>query len=185
MPAPKELQPIIDQLVASVHDNASQPSDIQKLYEWLELDGWDELMSDLDDGLAVNVGSVASRFFEDADLIAKSDPSLGRITDSKRVAHARGQIKRVIESDGGDLFVTIHAYPLVDSKGRTAVLGCLVEVHGQGGPVAFWRQPVPGREQLIIESFHREHVWLHDEIDSLPDSYLLFMWQTKEQTACH
>ncbi len=180
MPASEKIQQIKERLVASVNEGTAEPADVHVLYEWLETDGWDELIRDLDQGMAIDLSWFDKSYFSDSELIAGEDLSLEEVTDKKRLESARRQIAQAIEGGDCNVTLTAHAYPLSDHQGRKAILGCLIAIQGQAGPAPSWQGVFRDRASFI-ENLHQKHVWLWDEVDSLADTYLLSLWKTEKK----
>lgn len=178
---PEELQPMIDALVAHAWGEGPAPKDIGPLYDWLTVDGWDALIADLGDEMALMIDCLADLNFTDGEFratVGKADDE--PVTDAERVDYARQLIARIEAGEYDDYFYpSVHAYPLTDRRGRQAVLGCTVEIHGQGGAVPNWDGAFVSRDAYMSYLSHHGY-WLSSQIERLEDAQILAKWKEKE-----
>ncbi len=99
------------------------------------------------------------------------------VTDAERVGYARQLIARIESGEGDDYFYpSVHAYPVTDCRGRHAVLGCTVEIHGQGGPVPIWDGIFTSREAYLSHLTNNGN-WLASQLGAMADGQILSKWK--------
>jgi hypothetical protein len=174
---PTALQPVIDRAVAHAWGEGPEPAEIELLYEWLNVDGWDALIADLGDEMALQIDYLARLYFDDGELramLGKADDE--PVTNDERVAYTRERIDSIVAGDGDDSFYSsVHAYPLTDRAGRVAILGCTVDIHGQAGPVPTWHGFYRSKEaffQVLVDEGH----WLGSDLPAVTDRQILEKW---------
>ncbi len=175
---PQDLQPVIDALVAHAWGEGPEPADSERLYEWLTVDGWDALIADLGDEMALKIDYLADLQFNDGEfraMVAKEEHE--SVTDAERVDYARQLIAKIEAGEYDDYFYpSVHTYPLIDSQGRHAVLGCTVDVHGQAGPVPSWDGAFSNREAYLFWLTQNGY-WLASQTDTVEDAQILSKWR--------
>jgi hypothetical protein len=174
---PGSLQTLADKLVGECLAGNSHPEGIEAIYEWLEIDGWDDLISDLGDEMALKLYYLADLEFNDNETRWNLDiPDDQEVQDSDRLNWARQRIDYFQTGDDGYVFVSVHAYPLVSSDGKIAIVGCLVEIHGQAGPVCDWWGLWKSREDFYDALGSDGQIWLSPRMGEIPDDVILSMW---------
>jgi hypothetical protein len=175
---PADLQELCDKVIRAFTANKTAPEELEKIYQWLELDSWDALIADLGEQTALKLGYLAKLRFNDAELRASMDiPVELSVADADRLAWGRGHIDRVLAGDDEQLLPGLHTYTLEASDGSTAVLGCLVEVQGQGGPVFQWQGLWPSRESFLATLSQSYDYWVTPLMGDVPDAVILSLWQ--------
>ena len=136
---PSNLLSIRDRIVDCVQRGMPVPDDANELIKWFETDNWEDLMDAWSPEHIVLKLDYLSRYqFSDEELFA-SDYSIDQISDEKRISYARDIIERAFEVLDGSDCPSVHAIKIQKEDGASAVLGWLVEIHGQAGPVAdYW-----------------------------------------------
>jgi hypothetical protein len=176
---PDELIDISTAIVNHIHTGSALPNNIDQLEKWYELDGWDLLIGN--DGLvgyALYLQNIASYKFNDSELRYEYelDKSM-QITDSMRVKYGHQLIERAMEEYEGDVCPSVHCIKLSNGD-NFAVIGCLIEIHGQGGPVPFW-QGVFKTQDDLLKTIRANHIVMFDEIKNIKDEVLLSLWDRK------
>lgn len=174
---PNGLQALANRLVGEFLSSNTQPEGIEAIYEWLEIDGWDDLISDLGEQMALKLYYLADIDFNDNETRWNLDlPDDQEVQDTDRLTWARQRIAHFNTGDDGYVFVSVHAYPLVSSEGRIAIVGCLLEVHGQAGPVCDWWGLWRSREDFYDALGTNGQIWLSPRMGEIPDEVILSMW---------
>ena len=175
---PPNLQKIVDELVRHVHEGSPAPKRVEDLMEWLEVDGWDYVLSAWDDEqIVLNLKDFAGYEFNDAALLLYEDPE-GSITNKIRISYARDRIAYAFEDSDGDTCPSVHALKIEDSSTRNAVMGILVEIHGQGGPVPYYFGTFVDRDRFYKGLKTTGYLFRDDE-ESLTEEEILKLWETK------
>ena len=176
---PRSHNPARDEALAAFKAGHSQPDCLRPITEWLAVDGWDALIADLDECMALDLGGLASvRFDDDALREGLEIPDTRRVTDRLRVKWARSCIDEAVgESDDESWLVTVLAYALHASDGSSAVVGCIGHDQSQGGIVCDWQGLWTTRDAFVAAMAKARHCWLHSEVDSVPDEVLLGLWE--------
>jgi hypothetical protein len=159
-------------------------SDLSKLVEWLDCDGWDAMVHAWEkagEPIALRLGELAHEF-TDVELRGWMDIGPNdEMTDALRLRYVRKRIKAALESDCDSLSPTVNPYHLERTDGRTAILGCTAELYGQGG----WEVTCHGVFPTV-EQFYRRlkklGFWLEGDLATLDDAQLLTMWRHAEAT---
>ncbi len=116
--------------------------------------------------------------FEDSELQATLEVS-GPIHDSDRLTFARELIATSFEGLDEYICPTVHAVPISNSRGEQAVLGWLMEVHGQAGPVPLF-QGVFRDEDNFYDFLRSSDYILSSEPTNVTDEAILRLWSRPE-----
>lgn len=175
-PLPENLLKVCAGIVSLVHEGKPLPNDYQaELCAWLEDDGWDSLIA-VDEGYAVKLYEIAEYRFRDSELAVDLGlANLDEITDLQRVAYARHWVQEAATGDDGYLAPTVHCFPLNDYRGREAIFGVTVEIHGQAGAVPIWHGVFKNQDEFFSD-LRSSGYWLASELPLLEDSTLLASW---------
>jgi hypothetical protein len=177
---PKNLWPIRDGIVEHVLTGAPLPQDYGLLHQWLEGAGWDALTNGMgDDEMAINLAFL-SMSFADSELSSYEDIDEERICDVDRITFARDLIARTVDECDGYLNPSVHCYKMVREDGRSAVVACTIEIHGQGGPVANWCGFYSSEEDFL-KTVKGPGLVLWKDIENLEDSELLSLWHVEKR----
>ena len=175
---PNELIEIKDAIIDHIHNGNPIPSNLDQLEKWFEEDGWDLLVDDGLLGYALDLLHVANFRFEDSELRYEYElDQSAEITDAMRVEYGHTLIERAMEEYEGDVCPSVHCINLSDEK-KSAVLGCLVEIHGQGGAVSYWQGSYKDQDSFI-RAIRANHVVMFDEIKNISDQEILDLWNGK------
>ena len=176
-PFPEHLQAACDEAIAAFKSGEPEPQSLEAIKEWLDVDGWDALIADLGDQMAINLTALADDQFMDGELRANLDiPNDQPVTDADRLRWGREKIDEVLNNYDDYLLPSVHAYQLVSSSGDTAWLGCLVEIHGQGGPACKWQGLWSTRESFWQALGENNAYWLVPLMGDVPDAVILSLW---------
>lgn len=177
-PFPEHLQAACDEVIAAFKASKPQPKILESIKEWLEVDGWDALIADLGEQMAVKLRLLALMKFEDTELRDGEDiPDEDSVTDVDRVKWGHTQIDQVIADCDDYLFASVHAYELTSTQGDIVILGCLVDIQGQAGAVCDWQGLWPSRESFWQALGKNHEYWLVPLMGDVPDEVVLFLWQ--------
>ena len=179
---PKKLTAIRDQVIDHVRKKTPLPKNIGDLVSWFEVDGWDEILSGWgSEHVALKLDYLASLKFDDKEMIAcegLDEP----LTDDLRLDYARRLISSSFkESDGYDC-PSVHAVEIKKPNGDSAVLGWLIEIHGQGGEVAEFQGAFPDKENFY-ELLSGWGLLLDTEEQNLTDEAILKLWSKPSKPA--
>ncbi len=175
---PSDLQPVADAVLRDFAAGVEEPDGLTRICEWLEIDGWDSLIADPDEQYALKIDHIAQLRFSDGEVRYNLNiPEGVEIQDADRLSWARQWINYVQAGDDTYLLASLHAYRLIGSDGSFAFVGCLIEVHGQGGPVCkwwgLWRTP----EEFYDAVGDGEDNWVTPRMGEISDQVILSMWQ--------
>ena len=112
--------------------------------------------------------------FSDAELKAIHDTS-DEVHDSDRVEFARTLIVNSFQEFDEYLCPSIHAVPISNGQGEQAILGWLMEVHGQAGPVPLF-QGVFRDENTFYDYLRKSDYVLSSEQTNVADETILRLW---------
>lgn len=172
---PTKLIQIRDQVIDHVRQNTPEPKNLGDLVSWFEDEGWDEILSAWgSDHVALKIEDLASMKFDDKEMIACEGLDYP-LTDELRIDYARRVISDSFkESDGYDC-PSVHAVEIKKSNGDSAVLGWVMEIHGQGGPVAVFQGAFRDKENFyqLLSSWG---FLLDSNEQNLTDEAILKLW---------
>ena len=176
---PKDLIEIGEAIIEHIHKGSNIPNNIEELENWFEIDGWDLLIGDTGlVGYAVNLLHISSYKFDDSEVRYEYEIQMStKITDVMRIEYGRLLIQRAIEFNEGDVCPSVHCINLSNGD-KSAVIGCLVEIHGQGGPVIFWQGTYKTQEEFL-KAIRINHIVMFDELKNIGDQEILNLWQRK------
>jgi hypothetical protein len=174
----EHLQVACDEAIAAFKADQPEPESFKQVTDWLEVDGWDALIADLGDQMAINLTALGYYQFTDIELRANRDiPDDQPISDTDRLQWGREQVDQVLNNYDDDLLPSVHAYQLTSSDGESAWVGCLVEIHGQGGPVCDWKGLWPSREVFWHALGSEYGYWVTPLMGDVTDEAILSHWQ--------
>lgn len=173
-----DLQSIADAVLRDFAAGIEEPDDLADIYEWLEVEGWDFLLADLGEQNALKLGYIAQLEFSDEEARYNLDiPEEVELQDADRLNWARQRIDYAESGDDTYLLASLHAYRLIGSDGSHAFLGCLIEVHGQGGPVCEWWGLWRTSEEFYDAVGDGGYNWVIPRMGEISDQVILSMWQ--------
>jgi hypothetical protein len=173
---PTKLNSIRDQIIEHVRNNGPLPSNLSDLIDWYEGDGWDELVPtwDPEEHIALNLNYVSSLSFSDSELIANQEND-EPVTNKSRIEYARKLVSETFENYDGYDCPSVQAVEISNANGDSAVLGWLIEIHGQGGPVAIYQGAFTDKKQFYLH-LHECDFLLDSEEHNLLDESILRLW---------
>ena len=172
---PTSLLSIVDKVVAHAVKGTALPKNLSKLVEWFEDEGWDDLCSAwAEEFVALKLFEMAWLNFSDKELLANLDEPI-LVTDEVRLKYARELISRAFEESDGYACPTVHAVQISNQQGQDAILGWLMPIHGQGGPVAEFQGVFLDKSQFYQSLRNADYV-LAPEEKSLKDETILRLW---------
>jgi hypothetical protein len=175
---PEFLQADCDEVVAAFNNGKTAPKNLEKIKEWLEVDGWDDLIADLGEQMAIDLADLSQFDFNDQEARDSQDiPDDLSITDEDRIRWGRNKIDSVLSEYDDCLLPSLHTYTLKASDGSTATIGCLVEIHGQSGPVCEWQGMWSSREEFLDSFSKGGKYWVTPLMGDVPDEVILSIWQ--------
>lgn len=175
---PKFLQADCDEVVAAFNNGKTALKNLEKIKEWLEVDGWDDLIADLGEQMALKLYYLAQHQFNDGELRASEGiPYDLAVTDDDRIHWGRTQIDRVFNDYDDYLLPSVHTYQLTATDGSTAIIGCLVEIQGQGGPVCEWEGLWASREEFLYALGKDANYWVTPLMGDVPNETILSLWE--------
>ena len=158
------------------------PASLNDIQEWLAIDGWDELISDLGEQMVINLGFLSHFEFDESELRSELDiPKTTPVSDQDRIAWGRACIDRVLNEDDGYLLPSIHTFELKGSDGSTVIIGCLFEIHGQLGPVTNWRGLWRSRDAFLQSLGNEYEYWVTPLMGDMPDEVILQLWKRSKK----
>jgi hypothetical protein len=172
---PKNLWPIRDTVIERIHAGKTLPSEIQKIYEWLSNEGWDDLVGkDSNESMIIYLGSFCEN---DAELrtVFDVEDSIG-ITDQMRIQFSRDLLSKVISGEDSYDYSTVVFYPLKGNDEKEVII-CATLNCQQGGWDVEWNG-VFLISDLIFKEFKIEGIYLVDHLDTIDDASILSFWNT-------
>ena len=173
---PKELFSIRNQVIEHVQRSGPLPDKLGALTGWFEGDGWDELVPtwEQEEHIALNLNLLSGLGFSDSELIATQEYS-EPITNELRVEYARRVISENFENYDGNECPSVQAVELRNSRGELAVLGWLIEIHGQNGAVPIYQGAFTDK-QHFYKHLHECDFLLDTEEPNIADETILRLW---------
>jgi len=180
---PASLQAACDEAIAAYMARKAEPESFTQVTDWLEGDGWDSLIADLGDQMAVNLAALSHDQFTDSELRASNNiPDDQTVSDADRLCWGHEKIDEVLNNYDDCLLPSVHAYELISSDGQSVWVGCLVEIHGQLGPACYWQGLWPSRE-AFWHALGSDYVyWVTPLMGDVTDEAILFHWQEPNRT---
>lgn len=173
---PVALEKVALEAIDYVHRGARLPKDLNNLIDWYEDEGFETLLESWDDfGRVLNIRDLAFESFSDYDLI-ESNNKCESPSHADRANHGRQLISEAFEASGDLRCSSIHCLELLNFEGEKAILGWLVEVHGQSGPVPIFQGIF--RDKLDFYGHLRSTGYVLDtEESAVTDEAILRLWQ--------
>ncbi len=175
---PEKFLEIKNKVIENTLLGVSPPDDIELIYEWLSVEGWDDLLGDLD-SWAINLEYLAQLKFDDNELKYyledTQDNESFSVTNEMRLNYARELID--YETMHGEL-VSINSYKLEREDGKLSYIGCYIEMQGQGGPAAKWCGTFKSKEEFT-NFIKRSGFVFTEDIELISDDEILKLWNKK------
>ena len=176
---PHELQSIADEAIR-IFNIDGESSGLDRIYEWLEVDGWDDLIADFEEQDALNISYLAEHRFTDSQLRDHAGlEGNDKVLDSDRLTYAHEVIEYSMSGDDGHVLASLHAFPLVSSIGQVAFVGCMIAIHGQGGPHCDWWGLWKTKESFYNAVAQSGDYWVTPLMGDVSDEAILTRWKNK------
>jgi hypothetical protein len=173
---PFHLQRILDEVIGAFNNGDVAHDGVKEIEEWFELEGWDILISDLDDQMAINLCVLSSKCNDDELRAIQYIADDAVLQDSDRIAWVRGLIESALGTGDDSFLLTVHAHTLQATEGKTAVIGCLIEMQGQLGPHCIWQGLHMTKESFLHSLAEGRAYWVTPHLEAIPDKVLLSWW---------
>jgi len=173
---PKSLLPLINNALAYALQGDEMPK-LNELYEWLECDGWDLMLEAWEsEEMAIRLANIAEYHFNDQECCENQDLDEDEVNDAVRIVYAKVRIQAEIDSGNTTDIPSVHSFKLQSEKEGSPVIGCLVEIHGQLGPVLDW-QGVFKNKDSFLQKLRDDGLVLLSELDSIDDQKIILLWE--------
>ena len=167
---PNSLHKLAVEVINSVVNGSLPLPDLKPIEDWLEDEGWDEVVMSVQ-GSCVYLDHVASDFFNDDSVREHSDSDDVHITDEIRVHFGRMFIESRLEQSED----SVHAVELNVSPLPSVFLDCMVIGQGQGGWLIEWGSAY-GSIQELLDSYGKVEA-LIGESANVSDERILELWR--------
>jgi hypothetical protein len=178
---PPKIKALISHVLKEYKAGNHDPNGLNDLCKWLEIDGWDFLVGDPDEKYAISISYIANSDFSDKEARYNLDiPENVDLQDSDRIAWGRSRIDYAVSQGDGYLIPSLNTYRLT-GKGRHHVyIGCMIEVHGQGGPVCNWCGLWNSKEDFYASVTKDNAFWITELSGEIPDEVILSLWKKRD-----
>jgi hypothetical protein len=177
---PPKIKRLISQIVKEYKAGNSEPSGLKDLYDWLEVDGWDVLVTDPDEKYAIKLAYIAYSDFSDDEVRHNLDiPENVAVQDSDRIAWGRSRIDYAVSQADGYLIPSLNTYTLKGKDGYCVYVGCMIEIHGQAGPVCEWCGLWRSKEEFFASATKDNAFWITELSGDVPDEVILSLWKDR------
>lgn len=170
---PPTIQAIADTSIDALWRGQDLPDDATILARWIEEEQWDLVVAPA--AMTVRLPSVGVHFCDKSVRDKLGLTNTARLTKAHRVEFARQAIQNAIENNDGVEAPSISSYPLRHTDGRTAVYGCVIEIHGQRGPSTNWLGVYENEDAFIADLLEAGTVPV-DNLEALADADILKFW---------
>ena len=174
---PTELHSIRDEAIECAITKAPLPSGMNRIHEWLETDGWSNVTDAwVDEDNVLELKDLAKHNFYDSVVREHEDlEDKDTVTDKMRIKHARAILKGLIE-DNYEGSKYVFSIRIIRNDGKSAIIGALGEIRGQGGIVAVWHGVFQDK-QAFYNYLRKSQFLLHSEVNELKDIEILSLWE--------
>lgn len=178
-PLPSQLQKFADEAISQFFAEG-KTAGLEEIYEWLEVDGWDDLIADFEEQDALNISYLAEHRFTDSQLRDQAGlDDKDKVLDSDRLTYANEVIEYSMSGDDGHVLASLHAFPLVSSTGQVAFVGCMIAIHGQGGPHCDWWGLWESKESFYNAVAKSGDYWVTPLMGDVSDEAILKRWKNR------
>jgi len=133
---PAKLANACADVVRFVHFGGKAPSGLALLQDWLEDEGWDQLVGQWRDVVALKTSNAP---YNDDDLRWYSEiEDSTKIGDQERILFAKQWLADTMEENDSHWLPSVHHCIITRGDGLSAILGCTVQCYGQGGNEIEW-----------------------------------------------
>jgi len=146
---PHALHNLAAKVINSVVNGSLPLPDLKPIENWLEDDGWDEVVRSVQ-GSCVYLDHIASDFFNDDCIREHLDSDDVHITDEMRIQFGHTFIDDRLEQSED----TVHAVELNVSPHPSVFLDCMIIGQGQGGWLLEWGTVYKSVHELL-ESYKK------------------------------
>lgn len=180
---PKRFWKARDAAIEHVLSETPLPAALADLQEWLATDGWSDLLAAwINEDIVLNLEGWAEYKFSDSSLRDfEGLDEAETITDQMRVDYARAAISGAVEQNEGYDSPSVHSFTIEREDGERAVLGCIVEIHGQYGPVPKWHGVFADKDDFY-KHLRKAGFLFHSEVDEIGDAEILALWKVEKNT---
>jgi len=178
---PKKFWKTRDAAIEHLLSNSRLPTGLVDLQDWLATDGWDDLLAAwINEDVALNLKEWAAYKFSDSSLRDDEghDDSVA-ITDQMRVDYAREAISYAVENSEGADSPSVHSFPIKRDDGRSAVLGCTVEIRGHGY-IPQWHGVFADKDDFY-RHLRAAGFLFHSEAEEIGDGGILALWVVEKK----
>ncbi len=133
---PANLANACADVVEYVHFGGKAPSGLELLQDWLEGEGWDQLVDQWDDMIGLKTSEAPYNDNEVRLNFGIEDSK--RISDELRILHSKQWLMDIMEENHSHWLPSVHSCTITRNDGLSAILGCTVQCYGQGGNVIEW-----------------------------------------------
>lgn len=174
---PPDIMEIGEQAIAHALTGSPIPEKFIALEEWLESEGWDFLVGPgCVQDYGFNLSDLSYWRFDDKELACEKEiEDFSQITNDMRVNFARELVEEAASELDDTICPSIHCVD-IEFNEKSAVIGCLLEIHGQGGPAPSWQGIYRNREEFI-KTIRSNGIVLLDQIYLIQDQEILTLWK--------
>jgi hypothetical protein len=180
---PLDLVSIRNEIIDVAYGRKDEVStDIEKLYEWLKCDGWEELVALFDIAKFVIDIKSLTEYYDDKELACSIDIDIKDIDDSVRIKFVRDQIEWVFSTyDEYEVKSVCPIYFENDNK-EGAYIYSYLECMGQGGDeVILWGGILKNIANFDEDIKKYDQFKLLEDCRNLTDQEILKFWHFKKK----
>lgn len=168
---PLDLQALLKRAFLHLSDRSLPKVDLRPLSEWLEVEGWDDVVTGLVSSYIDS--SCLLDDFNDEMLLEHSDiENASLIKASDRIAYARQRIEYLLSTS----MDSVHAVPIMFEHEIQAELCFTMYYHPQGG-ATFGEFELHHRSEEFLERYAGEII---TDPRDLSDSQIRHLWKKSE-----
>jgi hypothetical protein len=161
----------VQSIIAAFYEDRMDHLALEDVQQYFEEDGRDDLLAASYEMLLLNLAELAEECFRDD----RACECFGR--DLDRLAFARAKITSIVKELDDRLTPSIVCCSLVDTQGRSVVIGGYTEIHGQSGPQTHW-MGVFRSETGLLAALRQKGLILISDIDAITDADILRLWRS-------
>ncbi len=180
---PLDLVSIRNEIIDVAYGRKDEVStDIEKLYEWLKCDGWDELVALCDlDYIALDINGLAE-FFDDISLESSTDDiAIKDIDDSARIKFVREKIEYIYGLYDYEVKSILPVY-LENEDNEGVFIYAYTVGQGQGGiEVIHWGGILKQLADIKEDIKKSDRFKLLEDCRNLTDQEILDLWHYKDK----
>jgi hypothetical protein len=178
---PPDLFSIRNGIIDVAYGRADKVLDIEKLYEWLKCDGWNELVALCDlDYVALDIKSL-TEYYDDKELACAIGIDIKDINDSVRIKFVRDRIECFFREYEYEVKSILPIY-LENEDNEGAFIYAYTECQGQAGiEVIHWGGILKQLADIKEDIMKSDQYKLFDECRNLTDQKILDLWHYKDK----